>query len=113
MLYCQSCGKKVDEDVVFCPKCGEILVEEEIEWQEFRIQGEVDESKERANMYIILAIVLVTVGIIGGSLLFVSSSMFGLFGIAFVCLGIGCTASAYRYEHKARSLKNQLGDKVS
>jgi hypothetical protein len=50
----------------------------------------------------------VTVGMIGGSVLFVSSSLLGLFGIVFVCLGIGCTAAAYRYEHKARSLKSEL-----
>ena len=94
--------------MVFCPKCGEILIGEDTEWQEFQIQGGVDEAKDRANMYIILAIVLVTVGMMGSSLLFVSSSLLGLFGIVFVCLGVGCTASADRYEHKARSLKKQL-----
>jgi predicted nucleic acid-binding Zn ribbon protein len=108
MIYCQHCGEKIDEDAVFCPKCGEILVGEDTEWQEFQIQGEVDEAKDRANMYIILATVLVTVGMIGGSLLLVSPSLLGLFGIVFVCLGIGCTAAADRYEHKARSLKKQL-----
>jgi uncharacterized membrane protein YvbJ len=108
MIYCQHCGEKIDEDAVFCPKCGEILVGEDTEWQEFQIQGEVDEAKDRANMYIILATVLVTVGMMGGSLLFVSSSLLGLFGIVFVCLGIGCTASADRYEHKTRNLKKQL-----
>jgi uncharacterized membrane protein YvbJ len=108
MPCCQYCGKKIDADTVFCPKCGGILVEEDTEWQEFQVQGEVDEAKDRANMYIILAIVLVTAGMMGGSLLFISSSLLGLFGIAFVCLGIGCTASADRYEHKARNLKNQL-----
>jgi uncharacterized membrane protein YvbJ len=108
MTYCQYCGEKIDEDAVFCPKCGEILVGEDTEWQEFQLQGGVDEAKDRANMYIILAIVLVTVGMMGSSLLFVSSSLLGLFGIVFVCLGVGCTASADRYEHKARSLKKQL-----
>ena len=108
MTHCQYCGEKINEDAVFCPKCGEILVGEDTEWREFQIQGEVDEAKDRANMYIILATVLVTVGMMGGSLLFVSSSLLGLFGIAFVCLGIGCTASADRYERKARSLKKRL-----
>jgi uncharacterized membrane protein YvbJ len=108
MTHCQYCGEKIDEDTVFCPKCGEVLVGEDTEWQEFQIQEEVDGAKDRANMYIILAIVLVTVGMIGGSLLFVSSSLLGLFGIAFVCLGIGCTASADRYEHKAQNLKKRL-----
>jgi predicted nucleic acid-binding Zn ribbon protein len=108
MLRCQCCGEKIDEDVVFCPKCGEILVGEDTEWREFQIQGEVDEAKDRANMYIILAIVLVTMGMVGGSLLLISPSLLGFFGIALVCLGIGCTAAADRYEHKARSLKNQL-----
>jgi protein-S-isoprenylcysteine O-methyltransferase Ste14 len=108
MLYCQYCKKKIDEDLVFCPKCGEILVGEDAEWEVFQLQEEVDEAKDRANMYIILAIILVTVGMVGGSVLFVSPSLFGLFGIVLVCLGIGCTASADRYEHKARSLKKQL-----
>ena len=113
MASCQYCGEKIHEDVVFCPKCGEILVEEDTEWQEFQIQGEIEEAKGRANMYIILAVVLVTVGMMGGGLLFVSSSPLGLFGIVFVCLGIGCTASADRYGHKARSLNRRFNDKAS
>jgi len=108
MTQCQYCGEKIDEHTVFCPKCGEIVVGEDTEWREFQIQEEVDEAKDRANMYIILAAVLVTVGIMGGSLLFVSSSLLGIFGIVFVCLGIGFTASADRYEHKAQNLKRQL-----
>jgi uncharacterized membrane protein YvbJ len=108
MTHCQYCGEKINEDTVFCPKCGEIVVEEDTEWREFQIQEEADEAKDRANMYLILATVLVTVGMIGSSILFVSSSLFGLLGIAFVCLGIGCTASADRYEHKAQNLKRQL-----
>jgi len=108
MPCCQYCGEKIDEDAGFCPKCGEILVGEDTEWQEFQLQGEVDEAKDRANMYIILAIILVTVGMVGGSILFISPSLFGIFGIVLVCLGIGCTAAADRYEHKARNLKKQL-----
>ncbi|MDH4367422.1 MAG: hypothetical protein OEV57_04750 [Dehalococcoidia bacterium] len=84
------------------------MVEEDTKRQVFELQGEVEEAKDRANMYIISAVVLVTLGMVGGSVLFVSSSLLGLFGIVFVCLGIGCTAAAYRYEHKARSLKSQL-----
>jgi len=113
MPYCQYCGEKVDENAVFCPKCGEVLVEEDTEWQEFQIQGEVDEIKDRANMYVILATILVTVGIIGSSLLFVSSSLLGIFGIVFVCLGIGCTASAYRHEYKARNWKKRLRREIN
>jgi uncharacterized membrane protein YvbJ len=108
MPRCQHCGKEVTEGTVVCPRCGEILVKEDGEWMELRIQGEVEEAKDRANMYVILAIVLVTLGIIGGSLLLVSSSVLGFFGVVFVCLSIGCTAAAYRHERKARSLKNQL-----
>lgn len=108
MLYCQHCKKRIDEDLVFCLECGEVLVEEGAGSESLELQGEVEEAKDRANMYVVLAVVLVTVGMIGGSVLFVSSSLLGLFGIVFVCLGIGCTAAAYRYEHKARSLKSQL-----
>lgn len=108
MPCCQYCGGKIDENAVFCPKCGEVLVAEDTEWQEFWIQEKVYEAKDRANMYVILAAVLVTVGIMGSSLLFGSSSLLGIFGIVFVCLGIGCTAAADRYGHKARKLKKQL-----
>jgi len=108
MPCCQHCGEIVDEGVVFCPKCGEILAGEDTEWQEFQIQGEVDEAKHRANMYTILAIVLATVGLMGGGVLCVGTGSVGFFGIAFVCLGVGSTAWAGRYEHKARSLKRQL-----
>lgn len=108
MLYCQHCKNRIDEDLVFCPECGEVLVEEDREWHNFELQGEVEDAKDRANMYIIVAVVLATVGMLGGSLLFVSSNIVGLFGVALVCLGIGCAAAAYRHERKARSLKNQL-----
>jgi RNA polymerase subunit RPABC4/transcription elongation factor Spt4 len=108
MPRCQYCGGKIDEGAVFCPKCGESLVSEDTGWADFQIQEKLDEAKHRANMYTISAIVLVTVGMMGGSILFVSSSLLGLFGIVFVCLGIGCTASADRYEYKARNLKKRL-----
>ena len=107
MSYCQYCGEKIDEDAVFCPKCGEGLVGENTGWQEFQIQAKIDEAKHRANMYIISAIVLVTVGMMGGGVLCVSSSSLGLFGIVLVCLGIGCTGPADRYEHKARKLRKR------
>jgi predicted nucleic acid-binding Zn ribbon protein len=113
MPYCQYCGEKIDEDTVVCPKCGEILVGEDTGWQELQIQEEVDEAKHRANMYTISAIVLATLGIVGGWILCVSSSAIGLFGIMLVCLGIGCTASAYRHEHKARNWKKRLGREIN
>jgi len=109
MPCCQYCGEKIDEDAVVCSKCGGILVEEDTGWQEFQIQEKVDEAKHRANMYIILAIVLATVGLVAGSMFCASSSGIGFFGIVLVCLGVGCTASADRHEHKARNLKKRLG----
>jgi sulfite exporter TauE/SafE len=111
MPRCQHCGEKIDKDAVFCPNCGESLVGEGTGPQEFQIQEKIDEAKHRANMYIILAIVLVTVGMMGGSILFVSSSLLGFFGIVLVCLGIGCTGPADRYEHEARNLKKRLSDR--
>lgn len=109
MSYCQYCGGRIDEGAVVCPACGESLVEEDTGWQELQIQEKIDEAKDRANIYIILAIVLVTLGMMGGSILFISSSLLGLFGIALVCLGVGCSASADRHEHKAKVLKRRLG----
>ena len=103
MPCCQYCGEKIDEDVVVCPKCGE-----DTGWQEFQIQDKVDEAKHRANIYIILAVVLATMGIVAGSMFCASSNGIGFFGIALVCLGVGCTASADRHEHKARNLKKRL-----
>jgi hypothetical protein len=113
MPYCQYCGEKIDEYAVFCPKCGESLVGEDTERQEFQIRKKVDEAKHRANMYTISTIILVTMGIIGGGILFASSSLLGLFGIVLVCLGIGCSASADRYEHKARELKERPRQEIN
>jgi len=113
MPYCQYCGEKIDEDAVVCPKCGASLVGEDTGWQEFQIQEKVDEAKHRANMYTISAIVLATLGIVGGWILCVSSSAVGLFGIVLVCLGIGCTASAYRHEYKARNWKKRLRREIN
>lgn len=109
MPRCQYCGEKVNEDAVFCPKCEEILVEEDAEWQKLQIQEKFDKAKHRANMYIISAIVLATAGIVAGCVLCFSLSAIGLFGIALVCLGVGCNASADRHEHRARVLKRRLG----
>jgi hypothetical protein len=109
MLYCQRCKKvTTDVDLVLCPKCGDVLVEEDAKWQDFELQREVEGANDRANMYTILAIVLITLGIVGSSLLFASSSLLGVFGVAFVCLGIGCAAAADRYEYKLRILRNRL-----
>jgi cadmium resistance protein CadD (predicted permease) len=73
-----------------------------------QLESEAEEAEGKANMYFILATVLVTVGIAGGFVPLISSSLLGLFGIVLVCLGIGCTAAAYRHEGKARSLKHAL-----
>jgi RNA polymerase subunit RPABC4/transcription elongation factor Spt4 len=108
MLYCERCKKVTDEDLVFCPKCGEVLVEERTRWQGFELEREVEEAKDRANMYVILAVVLITLGVVGSSILFASSSLLGVFGVVFVCLGIGCVAAADRYGHKIKSLRNHL-----
>lgn len=108
MPYCPYCGAEIHEDTVFCPNCGASLAGEDAGCQEFQIQGEINQAKDRANMYVILATVLVTVGMTGVSVLFVSSSLLGLFGIVLVCLGIACTAAADRYERKATNLRGQL-----
>jgi len=108
MPFCPYCGEKIDEDVSICPKCGGILFEEGTEWQQLQIQEKVDKAKHRANMYIIAATVLATVGIVAGCVLCASSSAVGFFGVALVCLGVGCTASADRHEHRARVLKRRL-----
>lgn len=108
MPYCQYCGGKTGYDAVVCPRCGESLVEEGTGWDEFQIQEEIDKSKHRANIYTILTIVLATVGMMVGAILCISLYLVGLFGIAFVCLGIGSSAWAGRQERKARNLKKQL-----
>jgi predicted RNA-binding Zn-ribbon protein involved in translation (DUF1610 family) len=108
MPCCQYCGGKIDKDAVVCPKCGESVVVKSTGLRKSQVQEKVDEAKHRANMYVILAIMLVTVGIMGGGILCVSVSSVGLFGIVLVCLGIGSTAWADRYERKAQNLKKQL-----
>jgi uncharacterized membrane protein YvbJ len=108
MPFCPYCGERIDEDVSVCPKCGEILFEEGTEWQRLQIQEKVDKAKHRANMYIIAATVLATVGIVAGCILCASASAIGFFGVALVCFAVGCNASADRHEHKARVLKRRL-----
>jgi hypothetical protein len=108
MIHCQYCGQKLDEDAIVCSACGASLVREDTVWQELQIQEKIDEAKHRANIRTISAIVLVTMGMVAGGVLCVSSNSIGLFGVAFVCLGIGCIASAGRYELKASRLKKQL-----
>ena len=109
MLYCQRCKKvTTDVDSVLCPKCGDVLVEEDTKWQGFELQREVEEAKHRSNMHTIVGVVLATLGVVGSSVLFASSSLLGVFGVALVCLGIGCAAAAERYEYKLRCLRNRL-----
>lgn len=108
MPYCRYCGEKVDKNAMSCPKCGESLVGKDTKRRKVQIQERIEEAKHKSNMYIISAIVLVTLGIVAGGVLCVSASSVGLFGIVLVCLGIGCTGPADRYERKARNLKRQL-----
>ena len=108
MPFCPYCGARINQDARKCPKCGEILLEEDTEWQQLQIQEKVDKAKHRANMYIIAATVLTTVGIVAGCILCASSIAIGFFGVALVCFAVGCNASAERHEHKARVLRRRL-----
>ena len=108
MPFCPYCGEKIDEDAAACPKCGGISFEEDTECQRLQIQEKVDKAKHRANMYIIAATILATVGIVAGCVLCGSLGAVGFFGIALVCLGVGCNASANRHEHRARVLKRRI-----
>jgi uncharacterized membrane protein YvbJ len=108
MTHCQYCGQRLDEDAIVCSTCGANLIGGDTRWQELQIQEKIDEAKHRANIRTISAIVLVTIGMVAGGVLCVASNAIGFFGVAFVCLGIGCVASAGRYELKARRLKKQL-----
>lgn len=105
MPYCQHCGKKIDEDDVFCPECGRSIVGEDREWQEFKLRETIDRLKRKADVYIALAAVLATAGVVVGGALFMSSNPLGLFGIPVVCFGIGFAASARRHDHKAENLE--------
>ena len=109
MVYCHRCGKKIDEDEVFCPACGRSLVGDDAEWQEFKLRETIDRVQRRADVYVALAAVLITVGVVGGGFLGVLSDPVGLFGIALVCWGIGCATSAKRHELKVEGLRKWLG----
>ncbi len=108
MPFCPYCGERTDEDTAVCPKCGEGLFEEDTEWQQLQVQEKVDKAKHRANLYIIAATVLATIGIVAGCILCASSTAIGFFGVALVCFAVGCNASADRHEHRARVLKRRL-----
>jgi hypothetical protein len=108
MPYCQHCGKKIDEDEVFCPACGRSIVGENREWQDFKLRETIDRVKRKADAYVGLAAVLATVGVVVGGALCMAYNPFGLFGIAFVCFGIAFAASARRHDHKAENLERWL-----
>ncbi len=109
MPYCHHCRTKIDEVDVFCPECDRSLVGEDRRWQEFKLRESIDILRYRIDAYVAWATILVTVGLlIGGALLF-SSYLEGLFGIAFVCFGVGFAASAKRNQRKSDTLWEQLG----
>ena len=109
VVYCHHCGKKIDEDEVFCPACAMSLVGNDAGWQEFKLQETIARVKRRADIYTALAAVLITLGVVGGSILGVLSDPVGLFGIALVCWGIGFASSAKRHDLKVESLGRWLG----
>ncbi|MFO7773096.1 MAG: zinc-ribbon domain-containing protein [Dehalococcoidia bacterium] len=108
MPYCQHCGKKIDEDDVFCPECGRSIVGEDREWQQFKLLETIDRVKRRADMYVALAAVSATVGVVVGGALCIASHPSGLFGIALVCFAIGFAAAAKRHDRKVESLGKWL-----
>ena len=108
MPYCQHCGKKIDEDDVFCPECGESLVGTDREWQEFKLRDTIDRVKRKADAYVALAAVSATLGVVVGGALCIASNPFGLFGIAFVCFAVGFATSARRQDNKAENLGEWL-----
>ncbi len=78
MPYCHHCGNKIDEDEVFCPECGESLVGKDTAWQEFKLQETIDRLRHKVDAYVALATVLVTVGLLVGGALVLSSDAVGL-----------------------------------
>ncbi|MFP3898430.1 MAG: hypothetical protein ACLFVD_03885 [Dehalococcoidia bacterium] len=109
MAYCRYCGRKVDEEAAFCHWCGESTAVEDARWQEVQVQEAVDQAEHRANIYTIITIVLVTLGLAGGGALCISSDPIGLFGIVLVCLGVAFMTAATRHGRKASNLRRQLG----
>ncbi len=108
IVYCQHCGKAIDEDEVFCPECRKSLVGEDVRWQEFKLRETIYRVKRRADFYTALAAVLATVGVVGGIILGALSDPVGLFGIALLCFGIGFASAARRHDRKADNLRKWL-----
>lgn len=108
MAYCQYCRAKIDEDEVFCPVCARSLVGNDTRWQEFKLHETIARVQRRADVYTALAAVLITLGVIGGSILGVLSDPVGLFGIPLVCWGIGFATAARRNDLRVESLRRWL-----
>jgi len=108
MVYCQHCGKKIDEVEVFCPECERSLVGENARWQQFKVQEAIYRVKRRVDAYTALAAVLATAGVVGGIILGVLWNPAGLFGIALLCFGIGFAYAARRHDRKVGSLRRWL-----
>ncbi len=109
MPYCHHCGKKIDQDQVFCPVCGRSLVGSDTEWQEFKLYDSIHRVTRKADAYTALASVSITLGVVGGIILAFLSDAAGLFGIPLVCWGVGFAAAAKRYDLKAAYLRQWLG----
>lgn len=108
MPYCHYCGQKIGEDEVFCPACGLSLVGDDRAWQQFKIRETLDRLRHRVEAYVALSTCLVTVGLVIGIALLLSSYLTGLFGIAFVCLGIAFATAAIRNERKTEELRRRI-----
>lgn len=113
MPYCQHCQAKLDDDEVFCPVCYRSLVGQDTGWQEFKLHESIARVQRRADVYTALAAVLITLGVVGGSILGMLSDPVGLFGIPFACWGIGFAAAAKRNDLKVGRLKQWLGSQTS
>ena len=107
-MHCKNCGKEVNEDAAFCPKCGESLTGKFTGWQELQIKEEIDEAERTSTNHGIYAIVLALIGIIGGVILFLFLNPACLLGVVLVGFAVYYAFSSERHGNKANRLKKQL-----
>ncbi len=117
MQFCLQCCKEISEDCIFCPKCGERIIEDaesgtsndKIELKTAirdsltveRIREETKEKKSKEKIYRIIGLVLCIGGLLGIPLI-------TFLGIPPIIMGIILLLVSADYEGQAKKLKKLL-----
>lgn len=112
MVYCKDCGKKIEEDAVFCSKCGKSLNKKDSGKYQYKENKELKKYK-RSFLDIIFRGIGIFIGVI---IIFMGLGYFGLYqgttgiptGFVFLLIGITLILPI----HKWTKPSNSIGIKI-